>query len=75
MTTDTRTTVEYLTPTATCGGCRDNIAKAFAEVDGVDSATLDLTTKRTTIVFEPARIGTDQLVQVLTDAGYAPDGV
>lgn len=74
MTTDTRATVEYLTPTATCGGCRDNIARAFADVDGVDSASLDLATKRTTIVFEPARIGEDRLVQVLTDAGYEPEG-
>lgn len=75
MTTDTRATVEYLTPTATCGGCRDNIARAFADVDGVDSASLDLATKRTTIVFEPDRVSTAQLVQVLTDAGYAPDVV
>lgn len=68
----TTRTVEYLTPTASCGGCRDNIAGAFTDVGGVSSAVLDLDTKHTAITFDPALVGEDELVRVLTDAGYPP---
>jgi copper chaperone CopZ len=65
-------TIDYPTPTATCGGCRDRIARAFSQIDGVVSAALDLKTKRATIVFDPARIDPRELTAVLTDAGYPP---
>ncbi len=64
--------IDYQTPTATCGGCQDRIASAFSQIDGVASAALDLKTKRTTIVFDPARIDPRELTAVLTDAGYPP---
>lgn len=65
--------IDYTTPTATCGGCRDRIASAFSQIDGVASAALDLKTKRTTIVFDPARITPRELTAVLTEAGYPPE--
>ena len=65
--------IDYTTPTATCGGCRDRIASAFPQIDGVASAALDLQTKRTTIVFDPARISPRELTAVLIDAGYPPE--
>ena len=64
--------IDYVTPTATCGGCRDRIARAFSQIDGVASAALDLKTNRATIVFDPARIDPRELTAVLTDAGYPP---
>ena len=66
--------IDYMTPTATCGGCRDRIASAFSQIDGVASAALDLKTKRTTIVFDPARISSRELTAVLIEAGYPPEG-
>lgn len=65
--------IDYTTPTATCGGCRDRIARAFSQIDGVASAALDLRTKRTTIVFDPARITPRELRAVLIEAGYPPE--
>lgn len=64
--------IDYMTPTATCGGCRDRIASAFSQVDGVTTVALDLNTQRTTIAFDPARIDPRELSAVLTDAGYPP---
>jgi copper chaperone len=65
-------TIEYHTPNASCGSCRATIAEVFEAVDGVESAVVDLDTKRTTIAYDPSQVDEDVLVTTLTDAGYAP---
>lgn len=65
-------TVEFETPTASCGSCRDNIAEAFEGVAGVESAVLDLRSKRTSVVYDPAVVDQAAIVATLSDAGYAP---
>ena len=65
-------TVEFETPTASCGSCRANIAEAFDDVAGVESAVLDLQSKRTTVVYDPATIDEAAISETLTSAGYAP---
>lgn len=65
-------TVEYATPTASCGSCRASIAEAFEDVTGVESAVLDLRTKRTTVAYDPAVIDENAIIETLTTAGYAP---
>jgi copper chaperone CopZ len=41
---------------------------------GVSSATtLDLGTKRTTVVYDPATIDRATIVETLADAGYPPE--
>jgi copper chaperone CopZ len=66
------TTIELHTPTASCGSCRATIAEAFESVDGVASALLDLTSKRTTVTYDPAIVDEAVIVTTLTQAGYAP---
>jgi copper chaperone CopZ len=65
-------TVAMNTPSASCGGCKANIAEAFENVDGVESAVLDLDTKHTTVTYDPAVIDVDAITETLTEAGYAP---
>ena len=65
-------TTQLHTPTASCGSCKANISEAFEDVAGVESAVLDLGTKQTAVTFDPARVDRHQIVQTLTDAGYAP---
>ena len=65
-------TVEFETPTASCGSCRANIAEAFEEVAGVESAVLDLRSKRTAVAYDPAVIDENAIIETLTTAGYAP---
>lgn len=65
-------TVEFTTPTASCGSCKANIAEAFDDVRGVESAVLDLATKRTAVVFDPSLIDETAIAATLTEAGYAP---
>ncbi len=68
-------TVEFETPTASCGSCRANIAEAFEDVAGVESAVLDLRSKRTAVAYDPATIDEAAIIETLTSAGYAPTNV
>lgn len=65
-------TIELHTPSASCGGCKANIAEAFENVDGVESAVLDLDTKRTAVTYDPHVTDVDAITQTLTAAGYTP---
>lgn len=67
------TTIELSTPTASCGSCQARVAAAFEPVAGVESATLDLGTKRTTIVYDPVMVDRATIVETLVDAGYPPE--
>ena len=64
--------IELTTPSASCGGCKANIAEAFDNVDGVESAVLDIETKRTAVIYDPDVTDVDTIVQTLAAAGYAP---
>jgi copper chaperone CopZ len=67
------TTIELTTPTASCGTCAARIEGAFEPVAGVESASLDLETKRTTVVYDPATIDPTAIVATLAGAGYPPE--
>jgi copper chaperone len=66
------TTIELSTPTASCGSCRVRITTAFEGVHGVESAVLDLGTKRTVVAYDPDAIDEATIVETLVDAGYPP---
>lgn len=66
-------TIVLNTPSASCGGCQAKIADTFQDVDGVESAVLDLDTKHTTVVYDPSVIALDTIERTLADAGYAPE--
>lgn len=64
--------VAFETPTATCGSCRATIAEAFDDVAGVESAVLDVRTRRTTVDYDPAVIDESTIAATLVEAGYPP---
>lgn len=67
------TTIELSTPAASCASCRARIATAFDGVHGVESAALDLGTKRTVVTYDPHTIDEATIVDILVDAGYPPE--
>ena len=67
-------TIQYSTPTASCGSCKRRIAGAFADEPGVESAVLDLETKLTAVTYDPSSTDSDAIVATLTAAGYEPAG-
>lgn len=63
-------TVTLSTPTATCGSCKAHIQEVMDEVDGVSQADLDLRSRSTTVVFDPAVINQSTIEQLIGEAGY-----
>ena len=60
---------------AECEMCKATIEKTLKYTKGVKSATLDLTTREVTIVYNSKKITPDQLRKVISDAGYDADSV
>ncbi len=50
-----------------CGGCSSNVEKALADVEGVDTVTVDLENK--TVMVE-GDIDANAIATIITDAGY-----
>lgn len=67
-------TTTFDTPTATCGSCRATIKETLGGLTGISKADLDLRTRKTTVVFDPAVINRSSVSAALADAGYPPEG-
>lgn len=67
MTTDEKTTTVFNTEKMMCGGCSANVEKVLADIDTVDSVTVDLDTKTVTV---EGSIDADNIAKIITEAGY-----
>jgi len=54
----------------TCASCQAVIEKTLARMDGVVSATVNLAAETASVEYDPARLGPDDLVTAVRDAGY-----
>jgi copper chaperone CopZ len=54
----------------TCGACVANITDALANVPGVESVEVSVTTGRSQVLFNPALVDAQQIAQVVTETGY-----
>lgn len=61
--------------TAVCGMCKDRIERVLGEVDGVESARLDLTTKKVKIKYDDALQSEASLRSIISRIGYGADDV
>ncbi|MCX7909004.1 MAG: heavy-metal-associated domain-containing protein [Ignavibacteria bacterium] len=61
--------VQLLT-NAHCEGCKAKIEKALKKVDGVQEATLDLSTKIALIKFDTDKASVDNLIATIKKIGY-----
>ena len=59
-------------PEMSCGHCKETIEAALHNVDGVESAVVDLEVKSVTVT---GSAGTDALERAIEDAGYNVTGV
>ena len=53
----------------TCGGCARGVTKTIQSVDAAATVTIDLPTQQVEVATTAPR---DQIVQALTEAGFAP---
>ena len=54
----------------TCGACVSNITTALADVAGIESVEVSITTGRSQVVFDPSLVNADQIAKVVTETGY-----
>ena len=52
-----------------CGGCVKSVTRVFTELDGVQSAVVQLEGKAN-ITFDENRVNVAQLIEVIEDAGF-----
>ncbi len=58
----------------TCASCAQTIEKSLGEVDGVESASVNLATGKATVKYDPGRVDEDKISETIEDSGYEPMG-
>ncbi|MDD1743508.1 MAG: copper ion binding protein, partial [Methanomassiliicoccales archaeon] len=54
----------------TCASCVDTIQRSLTDLQGVESANVNLATERATISYDPEKVGIEQIKKSVRDAGY-----
>ncbi|WP_312585358.1 cation transporter, partial [Staphylococcus aureus] len=54
----------------TCAACSNRIEKVLNRTDGVDQATVNLTTENATISYNPSATSVDALIKKIQKIGY-----
>ncbi len=63
-------TVEIPITGMTCASCARSVERGLQHLNGVSSANVNIATERATVVFDPAQVDINALVQGVRDAGY-----
>jgi len=66
----TTTQVNLTVQNMDCASCVSHVDKAIRKLPGVEAVQVNLATARAKVVFDPTRVGVQQLTQASTDAGY-----
>lgn len=53
-----------------CATCAQRIEKGLSQLEGVESANVNLATERATIIYEPDKVSEEQFIQLIRDFGY-----
>ncbi|MBI5861523.1 MAG: heavy-metal-associated domain-containing protein [Rhodocyclales bacterium] len=54
----------------TCGGCVASVTRVLSALDGVKNVTVSLEQAQAVVVADTAKVGREQLVQAIEDAGF-----
>ncbi len=54
----------------TCASCTATIEKALASMDGVREATINFTTQRAFVSYDPGRVRVARIINVIKESGY-----
>ena len=53
-----------------CDACAGHVTRALQDLDGVQAAPVSLDAKTAVVTFDPARVGTAQMLAAVADEGY-----
>jgi len=54
----------------TCATCAETIQRSLVDLQGVESANVNLATERATVVYDPQKVDVDKMRAAVKDAGY-----
>ena len=54
----------------TCSGCARSVDNVLKALDGVVRSEVSLEGKRALVEYDPGKLGVDQLVRAIAEAGY-----
>ncbi len=54
----------------TCASCVDTIQRSLTDLQGIESANVNLATERATISYDPSKVDIEQIKKSVRDAGY-----
>ena len=54
----------------TCGGCVASVHSATADIDGLDTITVDLADNLATATFDDSKTSADAIASAINDAGF-----
>lgn len=54
----------------TCGGCVASVHTATADIDGLDTITVDLADNLATATFDDSKTSANAIASAITDAGF-----
>jgi len=55
----------------TCASCSSAVERVTSKLKGVDTASVNLSTEKLTIVFDETQVADDQIIEVVKKAGYS----
>jgi P-type Cu+ transporter len=55
----------------TCASCATRVEKKLSRVEGVEDSSVNYATEEATVVYDPARVEVDDLLEAVSAAGYA----
>ena len=62
-------------PTISCGHCENTINEALIPLDGVSSVSVDIPTKKVTVVYDASTTNVDRFKAVLAEEEYPVESV
>ena len=57
-------------PDVSCEHCVKTVSGALGALPGIDTVTVDLTSKTVSLRYEPAQVTLERIEETLDDAGY-----
>lgn len=73
METVSQETVNIAVTGMTCAACQSHVRKALEETPGVSQAAVNLMSGEATVVFDPAKVAPDALVESIRKTGYGAE--
>ena len=53
-----------------CAACSARVQKTLSQLDGVDTAAVNLAAERATVIYDSAKISVDEIIKTIRDSGY-----